>query len=98
MIARSFSVASARRVKVASSACCWIASRVGWRSAFSTSAVGVTAATRTATTLSPSSPSAGSPASPPAMRSRIGATPPVRIVRRSSRTSSSMTKSPCGAA
>ena len=83
--------ASARRANGASSACCWIASRVGWRSAFSTSAVGVTAATRTATTSRPSSASAGSSARPAAIRSRIGATPPVRIVRRSRCTSSSMT-------
>ena len=53
------------------------------RSAFSTSAVGVTAATRTATISRPSSPSAGSAASPPAMRSRIGSIPSLRIVRRS---------------
>ena len=39
-IARSFSTASARRSKVASSARCWIASRVGWRSAFSRREVG----------------------------------------------------------
>ena len=52
-IARSFSTASARRSKVASSARCWIASRVGWRSAFSTSALGARSATRTATSSIP---------------------------------------------
>ncbi len=75
-IARSLSTAIARRLKVASSARCWIASRVGWRSAFSSSAVGARSATRTATSSMPSSCSAGSCARPCAIRSRIGATPP----------------------
>ena len=77
-IARSFSTAIARRWKVASSARCWIASRVGWRSAFSTSALGATSATRTATSAIPSSWRAGSARRPRSIRWRIGATPRVQ--------------------
>ena len=78
-IARSFSTASARRAKVASSACCWIASRVGWLQRLLDLGGRRDAGDADGDDLDARARRVRARRRPRRCRSRIGATPPARI-------------------